>query len=70
MTTQLPALVYLKPFFDKHELILASALEVAQDCSCLDGCPSCVGVGGENGTAGKVETLAILKILNGMPLRV
>ncbi len=56
--------------FDKHELILASALEVAQDCSCLDGCPSCVGVGGENGTAGKVETLAILKILNGMPLRV
>jgi len=55
--------------FDKHELILSSALEVVLNCPCADGCPACVGVGGENGSAEKTETLAILKILNGLPLR-
>ena len=54
--------------FEKHETILSSALEVVQNCPCEEGCPSCVGVGGENGSAGKTETLAILKILNGQPL--
>jgi DEAD/DEAH box helicase domain-containing protein len=33
-------------------------------CGCEDGCPSCVGPGGENGIGGKQETLAILKQLN------
>jgi len=55
--------------FDKHELILSSALEVVLNCPCADGCPACIGVGGENGSAEKTETLAILKILNGLPLR-
>ncbi|GAP10846.1 distinct helicase family with a unique C-terminal domain including a metal-binding cysteine cluster [Bellilinea caldifistulae] len=55
--------------FEKHEPILNSALEVVQNCPCGEGCPSCVGVGGENGSAGKVEAIAILKILNGQPLR-
>lgn len=55
--------------FDKHELIISSAIEVVLNCPCADGCPACVGVGGENGSAGKTETLALLKILNGLPLR-
>jgi len=32
-------------------------------CECEDGCPSCVGPGGENGYGGKAETLAILNDL-------
>ncbi len=55
--------------FEKYEAVIRSAFEVVLSCPCADGCPSCVGVGGENGTAGKAETLAILKILNGLPLR-
>lgn len=55
--------------FDKHESIITSALEVVQNCPCSDGCPACVGVGGENGSAGKTEATALLKILNGLPLR-
>lgn len=54
--------------YDKHEQILSSALEVVKNCPCNEGCPACVGVGGENGSASKVETLAILQILNGTPL--
>jgi DEAD/DEAH box helicase domain-containing protein len=39
------------------------ALELVQECECQDGCPSCVGPGGENGAGGKAETLEILKQL-------
>ena len=39
-------------------MLRAYALVAA--CSCRDGCPSCVGPGGENGAGGKRETLAIL----------
>jgi DEAD/DEAH box helicase domain-containing protein len=38
-------------------------LELVQECECQDGCPSCVGPGGENGTGGKAETVEILKQL-------
>jgi DEAD/DEAH box helicase domain-containing protein len=51
--------------FDMHEKIIASAYELVSQCVCLDGCPSCVGPGGENGTGGKAETLAILQQLTG-----
>ena len=51
--------------FDMHEQIIASAHELVSRCACLDGCPSCVGPGGENGTGGKMETLAILEKLRG-----
>ena len=51
--------------FDMHEQIIASAHELVSRCACLDGCPSCVGPGGENGTGGKTETLAILEKLRG-----
>jgi DEAD/DEAH box helicase domain-containing protein len=41
------------------------ALELVNQCECADGCPSCVGPGGENGHGGKAETLAILNELTG-----
>ncbi|MBN2678207.1 MAG: DEAD/DEAH box helicase [Anaerolineaceae bacterium] len=46
--------------------LLARALESVKDCPCSDGCPSCVGPGGEFGSGGKNETRAILEaILDG-----
>ena len=49
---------------DPHEELIQRAFELVSVCACEDGCPSCVGPGGENGVGGKQETLAILKELN------
>ena len=49
-----------KKCFDLHQNIMLSLQDLISNCSCLEGCPSCVGPGGENGTGGKLETLAIL----------
>lgn len=46
--------------FDLHVQIVQSIKDLISNCACLDGCPSCVGPGGENGAGGKLETLAIL----------
>lgn len=46
--------------FDMHPQIMSSVYDLVANCSCMDGCPSCVGPGGENGSGGKPETLAIL----------
>ncbi|NOH01055.1 MAG: hypothetical protein HND47_03320 [Chloroflexi bacterium] len=43
--------------------MIRRAHELVSGCACEDGCPSCVGPGGENGYGGKAETLAILKEL-------
>jgi len=51
--------------FDMHPKIVSSSQELVSQCSCLDGCPSCVGPGGENGAGGKPETIAILEKLCG-----
>jgi DEAD/DEAH box helicase domain-containing protein len=40
--------------------LLADALELVQSCACEDGCPSCVGPGGEIGEGVKGATLKIL----------
>jgi DEAD/DEAH box helicase domain-containing protein len=53
-----------------HGELIRACLELVQGCSCLDGCPSCVGVAGEKIAGGKQETLAILQLLNGLPLSV
>jgi len=45
-----------------HELIV-SAQELVSTCACQDGCPSCVGPGGENGSGGKEEVMSLLKEL-------
>jgi DEAD/DEAH box helicase domain-containing protein len=54
--------------YEIHLDLLARAHELVAACECLDGCPSCVGPGGENGLGGKRETLAILQVLTSQTL--
>ncbi len=61
---QVPAGIgFSQKLFELHENLVASAYELAHQCPCEDGCPSCVGPGGENGSGGKQKTLEILKLL-------
>jgi DEAD/DEAH box helicase domain-containing protein len=54
---------FSQKLFEIHDELMAQALELVSDCPCADGCPSCVGPGGENGYGGKQEALEILKEL-------
>lgn len=49
--------------FKLHDELIARACELVEGCECSDGCPSCVGPGGEDESGGKTETLAILHAL-------
>jgi DEAD/DEAH box helicase domain-containing protein len=49
--------------YARHAELLAAARAAVAECPCADGCPSCVGPGGENGAGGKAETLALLELL-------
>ena len=49
--------------FTIYHQVIHAANELINSCECLDGCPSCVGPGGENGLGGKAETKAILRML-------
>ncbi len=61
---QVPAGIGLSQhLFSIHDMLLRRAQELVMTCECLDGCPSCVGPGGELGMGGKQETLAILSEL-------
>lgn len=62
--------------FEVHQVWLAAALELVEGCPCADGCPSCVGPGGQSlggerawdhlpGSGGKAETRALLEALAG-----
>ena len=53
--------------FELHEELMQRAYELVAACECTDGCPSCVGPGGEAGMGGKRETLAILEALSNKP---
>jgi DEAD/DEAH box helicase domain-containing protein len=53
--------------YEVHGELIRAAAELVQDCSCADGCPSCVGPGGELGSGGKSETAAILGALGTNP---
>jgi len=58
---QIPAGLGLsKHLYDIHDNLLKNALELISNCDCYDGCPSCVGPGGEEGSGGKEEAKAIL----------
>ena len=46
--------------FDIHDDLLLNTRDIVSACECADGCPSCVGPGGEEGSGGKREALAIL----------
>jgi len=54
---------FSEKLFEMHAELMQRALELVSDCACADGCPSCVGPGGENGYGGKQEALEILKEL-------
>jgi len=54
---------FSEKLFEMHADLIARAHELVSGCACTDGCPSCVGPGGENGYGGKEEALAILKEL-------
>lgn len=49
--------------FELHHDLLLQCYETIAACECEDGCPSCVGPIGEEGSGGKEEALAILKVL-------
>jgi DEAD/DEAH box helicase domain-containing protein len=54
---------FSQKLFEIHAELMGRALELVSECACTDGCPSCVGPGGENGYGGKQEALEILKEL-------
>jgi DEAD/DEAH box helicase domain-containing protein len=63
---QVPAGIgFSEKLFELHDELIARAFELVNECECKDGCPSCVGPGGENGMGGKQETIEILKVLGG-----
>ncbi len=47
--------------YNMHKDLLKSALELVEKCTCLYGCPSCVGPASEIGLEGKEIALKILK---------
>jgi len=55
---------FSEKLYEMHGDLIARALELVSECACEDGCPSCVGPGGENGYGGKQEALEILKELS------
>ncbi len=61
---QVPAGIgFSEKLFEMHDELIVRAYELVSECACTDGCPSCVGPGGENGYGGKQEALAILEML-------
>ncbi len=61
---QVPAGIgFSQRLFELHDELVERARQLVAACPCSDGCPSCVGPGGEAGLGGKRETLAILEAL-------
>ncbi|GAP14690.1 distinct helicase family with a unique C-terminal domain including a metal-binding cysteine cluster [Longilinea arvoryzae] len=61
---QVPAGIGLsEALYHMHDRLLNEAMGLVSRCPCQDGCPSCVGPGGENGAGGKQEALALLQVL-------
>ncbi len=50
--------------FELHTHLIHHAVDLVRRCPCLDGCPACVGPGGEEGSGGKQEALGILELLS------
>ena len=58
------AMGFSQRLFDLHDELIKNAFDLVAACECNDGCPSCVGPGGELGQGSKPETLAILEALS------
>ena len=57
------AMGFSQRLFEIHDELMRSAYELVRECGCVDGCPSCVGPGGEQGQGSKRETQALLEAL-------
>lgn len=53
--------------YGMQRLLLEKALQIASDCPCEQGCPSCAGPVGEIGTDGKATSKLLLKELISCP---
>jgi DEAD/DEAH box helicase domain-containing protein len=63
---EIPAGIGLsRHIYDIFNTLIRESLAHVRACGCKDGCPACVGPGGENGAGGKEESLAILAVLSG-----
>lgn len=51
--------------YEVHTELISYAYDLVAGCACADGCPSCVGPGGEAGYGGKPEAIALLELLSG-----
>jgi DEAD/DEAH box helicase domain-containing protein len=61
---QIPAGIgFSERLFEIHYDLVSNTRDLVATCECMDGCPSCVGPGGEFGQGGKREALAILDTL-------
>jgi len=49
--------------FERYTELLAMARQRIAECPCEDGCPSCTGPGGEDGSGGKAAAGAMLDML-------
>ncbi|HUS13938.1 MAG TPA: Zn-binding domain-containing protein, partial [Chloroflexia bacterium] len=47
--------------YEQHARLLDAADELVGACACEDGCPSCVGTGGDLGHQGKAHTRVLLR---------
>jgi DEAD/DEAH box helicase domain-containing protein len=73
-TESLPGIVFYDQFtggmglakniYDQLDIIFDALLEHLSKCPCSDGCPSCVGPGGENGIGAKDGVRHILESLH------
>lgn len=61
---QIPAGIgFSQRLFERHDELIQEAYQLITHCPCRQGCPSCVGPGGELGSGSKRETRAILEKL-------
>ncbi|GAB4524556.1 MAG: hypothetical protein Fur0018_08220 [Anaerolineales bacterium] len=51
--------------FERQAELLRMARQRLAECTCSDGCPSCTGPGGEEGSGGRRETAALVEALLG-----
>ncbi len=49
--------------YQRHDQLLRQGYETITQCECEDGCPSCVGPIGDEGSGGKAEAQAIFEAL-------
>ncbi len=54
---------FSEKLYEMHTDLLSRAHQLISTCTCIDGCPSCVGPGGEFGSGGKNQAIAILERL-------